>query len=378
VLFHPRGEHGWHPNIFSARLNARGADKKLTARQYAAYFTHDRGNEECHLFNRGGRLFQEWLVDQYCRIEIQRLDYLRFNQKKIRAELYQGVVDAVEAGETTAGLIGRPFILPSSFVGGPRYMAQSFQDAMALVRKFGKPDLFITMTCNPKWIEISRELKEGETANDRPDLVARVFRIKLQALLDDLFKQHVFGKAQARIFVVEFQKRGLPHAHILLILTPENKPKTVDEIDSVVSAELPDPETHPRLFKAVTSFMLHGPCGDHNTSCPCMDDFGCSKGYPKTFHETTFVSHDGYPEYRRRADDRVFRKTPDGFSYDNSWVVPYNPYLLLKYNCHINVEVCTSIQAVKYLFKYVYKGHDRAAVQVGAYEWTLLHQCSAK
>jgi hypothetical protein len=46
-------------------------------------------------------------------------------------------------------------------------------------------------------------------------------------------------------------------------------------------------------------------------------------------------------------------------------VVPYNPYLSLFFNCHINVEVCSSIAIVKYLYKYVYKGHDRAQVDVG-------------
>lgn len=49
---------------------------------------------------------------------------------------------------------------------------------------------------------------------------------------------------------------------------------------------------------------------------------------------------------------------------DNRWVVPYNPYLLRMFNCHINVEVCSSIKAVKYLFKYIYKGHDRACVSI--------------
>ncbi len=46
-------------------------------------------------------------------------------------------------------------------------------------------------------------------------------------------------------------------------------------------------------------------------------------------------------------------------------MVPYNPYLSLLFNCHINVEVCTSVAAIKYLYKYVYKGHDRAQVDVG-------------
>lgn len=49
---------------------------------------------------------------------------------------------------------------------------------------------------------------------------------------------------------------------------------------------------------------------------------------------------------------------------DNRWVVPYNPYLCQKFDCHINVEVCATIKAVKYIYKYVYKGHDRAQVEV--------------
>ncbi len=52
------------------------------------------------------------------------------------------------------------------------------------------------------------------------------------------------------------------------------------------------------------------------------------------------------------------------FVFDNHWVVPYNPYLTMRYQCHINVEVCSSITVVKYLYKYVYKGHDRALAVV--------------
>ena len=53
-----------------------------------------------------------------------------------------------------------------------------------------------------------------------------------------------------------------------------------------------------------------------------------------------------------------------GIQLDNRWVVPYNPYLIIKYNCHINVEICSSITAIKYLFKNVYKGYDRATIEV--------------
>jgi hypothetical protein len=97
-------------------------------------------------------------------------------------------------------------------------MNQLYQDSMALVRKFRKPDLFITMTCNLNWLEILHELRPGEEANDRPDLTSRVFNMKFNALLKDLLHNGVLGTTVADIHVVEWQKRGLPHSHILIIL----------------------------------------------------------------------------------------------------------------------------------------------------------------
>jgi hypothetical protein len=81
-------------------------------------------------------------------------------------------------------------------------------DAMALVRKYGKPDIFLTMTCNPNWDEINRELYPGQTPQDRPDLVVRVFRAKLEELKDRLLQKDILGKVKAYVYVVEFQKRA--------------------------------------------------------------------------------------------------------------------------------------------------------------------------
>ena len=81
-------------------------------------------------------------------------------------------------------------------------------DAMAIVRTFGKPTLFVTITCNPKWPEITAALLPGQKPEDRPDLVARVFRLKLERIVSDLTKDGVFGKTCAHMRVIEFQKRG--------------------------------------------------------------------------------------------------------------------------------------------------------------------------
>jgi hypothetical protein len=154
-----------------------------------------------------GRLFQQYIVDCYASIEQDRLNWQRQNQESIRAELYQGLRDAVEAGETDAQKVGRRIVLSSSFIGGDRHMHQLFQDAMSIVGELGKPDLFITVTCNPNWKEIKDELLPGQTPADRPDLTARVFQLKLKSIVKDLYKNGILGKAIAHIHVIEFQKR---------------------------------------------------------------------------------------------------------------------------------------------------------------------------
>ena len=94
-----------------------------------------------------------------------------------------------------------------------------------------------------------------------------------------------------------------------------------------------------------------------------MRDGKCKWNYPKDYAEQTIYRKDGYPLYRRRRPPPSAAPHPH-VNHDNRWVVPYNPFLLGKYQCHLNVEVCTTIHAVKYLYKYVYKGHDRAALDL--------------
>ena len=154
------------------------------------------------------------------------------------------------------------------------------------------------------------------------DVVAWVFKLKLKSLLHDIYfgPKPVFGKMHALIYVVEWQKQGPPHAHILAIWDPANKPQSTDDYNLIVSAEIPDPNTHPQHHAIVTKFMMHKPCGTAN---------------PKS-----------------------------GVLLDNKNVVPYNTYLSKRYNIHINVEICSSIQSCKYLYKYVYKGPHMASVGV--------------
>ncbi|XP_022003565.1 uncharacterized protein LOC110901018 [Helianthus annuus] len=299
-----------------------------TMREFFSYIIQDRPNQFSLLLN-AQKLFQQFLVDAYTMIESARLAYIKSQKPKLRTQTFKNLNQSVESGESDESNCGKRILLPSSFTGGSRYMMQKYLDAMAICKAVGYPDLFITVTCNPNWPEIYRCLKDKRLdPQDRPDIISRLFKIKINHLIQDFKKHKFFGEIQASIYTIEFQKRGLPHAHICLFLSADSKFPTAKEIDLVISAEIPDKETDAELYELVKQFMIHGPCGTDNPHCPCMAKNKCSKKFPKKF------------------------------------VVPYNPMLLKKYQCHINVEWCNQTGSIKYLFKYINKGPDRVTASV--------------
>lgn len=245
-------------------------------------------------------------------------------------------------------------------------MAKLYQDNMAIVRKFGRPDLFITFTCNPNWKEIKDQLKGFQNASDRADIVVRVFNLKLKQLIDDICKIHLFGNVLAYVYVIEYQKRGLPHAHILITLSSADKLRNGD-IDNMVSAEIPCPLRSKNLYDVIMKHNIHNPCGSsHKANAVCLNpETGkCSKEFPKPFRSDTFSTSDGYPKYKRVDNTASNHVLNSNIRVHNGWVVPYNPFLSLKYDAHINVEICTSIKAIKYIHKYITKGQDCARIGV--------------
>ena len=223
-----------------------------------------------------GKLFQQYIVDAYTRTEASRVDWVMTNQTQLRVEKYQGLMDHINSEAERHNLApGTVVVLPSSFQGSPRNMHQNYQDAMAIVTKYGKPDLFITFTCNPTWKDIQNALFPGQKAQERPDIVDRVFKLHLDELLKDITKNHVLGVPVAYIYVIEFQKRGLPHCHLLLILANASKIRLPADIDDLICAEIPDPVATPMLHNVVKSTMVHGPCGALRQHSPCMKDGVC-------------------------------------------------------------------------------------------------------
>ena len=334
-----------------------------------------------HLFT-SGRMFQEYVIDAYTKHLDSTCSWASNNQatllSKVRSTTAQACAQAASTGDPLIGV--KRTILPKSVTGSPADYKERYQNALKLIQMQGKPDLFITMTCNPQWPEIQRELLPGECWENRMDLVARVFSMKRTNLIDAI-KAGAFGsKATAIVAVTEFQKKSLPHVHILVCLA--TKLTTVAQFDAVVCAEIPSADA-PELRALVLKHMIHSPC-EHDTSCPCRqgpsDDTGepvtqkCGKFFPKPWQKATESDPtDSYPAYQRTAvsDGGETGHTPGtrnrpGVPVDNSWVVPYNPALLAMFDCHINVEVTSSIDCVKYLYKYVYKGNDRVMYKLRA------------
>jgi len=221
------------------------------------------------------------------------------------------------------------------------------RDSLALAQHFGKPCLFLTFSANPRWIEILCELFPDQTPSDRPELVAWVFRQKSKVFVETMTKLRLFSRVVAHVHTIKFQKHGLPHMHILIFLALEDKILTTEDIDHVVSAVIPPREEDELLHETVVNCMLHGPCGLNHLDAPWMQNGACTKEFPKNFSPETVITPGAYPEYKRPQDGQTHVK--DFFTFDNSWVVPCNPVLSRLFNCHINVEVCTSIKAIKYI-----------------------------
>jgi hypothetical protein len=329
-LLFPNGTPGWGLKDTPDGKPARAVP--FTQRQWykGRLLTDNR-------FLQFGRLTCEYLCDMYSRIEEERLNYIYLSR-------------ANQAQPT--GNIN----LPASFLGSRKWTSEQTADALALARRYGHPSLFITMTCNPQWPEIQNRLRPSQTYNEVPLIVVRAFKVRLQRLIKILRKN--FGGSIYIIKIIEFQKRGLPHAHIVIkvrslvplhLRTLFNHPKLKDDIpvehiDKIISAELP---THnPALRRKIVRYMTHG--RDHLTreNSRCQKDGKCIYGFPHPLTSKTWVDEDGRVHYKRTSEE-------------DRWIAPHIPELVDELECHIFVDVVFTSSVFTYLYKYLYKGVDK-------------------
>lgn len=77
-----------------------------------------------------GRLFQQFVIDCYTMIEVQRMTFYKKNQDLFRSDILSGLEDVVYRGDIEPSSEGQRIILPSFFTGGTRYMFNSCQYAI--------------------------------------------------------------------------------------------------------------------------------------------------------------------------------------------------------------------------------------------------------
>lgn len=239
------------------------------------------------VFQLNSRVSQEWACTMYSRHEENTLYY-------IESQLQQRLASSRSVQESSDSLNPPGKLLPASFHGSPAKKKSDTEDALAIVNRMGKPHLFITVTCSTDWPEIIENLLPGQVATDRPDLCCRVFKLKMKQIMADLKGGKVFGPYPYSVGCIEFQERGLPHAHVCVRFKndgPDN------ELDKWVWAQLPSKNIAGGLLRErVLKYMIHRPCGGHNVNSPCMDTNrqtgrkSCNKHYPQPWRTSATIN----------------------------------------------------------------------------------------
>ncbi|KAK4299712.1 hypothetical protein Pmani_028028 [Petrolisthes manimaculis] len=167
-LIIPNGDIGYQYQLRAgARLYGRARKNKSLSpcMIYASLYMERK--DQFNYITKSRMLFQQYAVDNYVKVETARLAYIRLNQRELRKER-SDILLGDSVGDKSSS--GQRIIIPASFVGGPRYMKQRQQDALAFVSQYGSPDFFITFTFNPKWVEIgeamSKEKQEDYLSED--------------------------------------------------------------------------------------------------------------------------------------------------------------------------------------------------------------------
>lgn len=220
-LLHLRGDHAYHRGLHykctPTNANTCGI-RRVTARAYnnfqlyqrtetpGAAVTADRTTPLPQLF--GGKLYKQYLCESYL-IEVQANIEAQFGKPQMFGIAQQDVLD--DHGSDVGDVIAPTYMSPT-YVGSDKWYEHKCKDAIALQMAHGHPTYFITTTMDPNAAEVALLLEPGQTPNDRPEVLARVFKMRLAQLESDLLDTGILGKAVTYIRVVEYQKRGLPHA----------------------------------------------------------------------------------------------------------------------------------------------------------------------
>lgn len=187
----------------------------------------------------------------------------------------------------------------------------------------------------------------------------------------------ILREFKAHVRIIEFRKRGLPHAHCILFLAPQSKVALLqpNSSDALTSAEIPSTDNW-SLRQVILKHNIHCHCGKLNSSAVGMKDGPCTKRFPKKdLDETGDDDSPLYITYRRLVPNRIeemglrkYRKALGSLletQIGNSWDVPYSARLPTMSQCHLIVALCISrVGGFTYLFQCVYKVQDRGTMRL--------------
>jgi hypothetical protein len=396
----PKEETGWRYPVTKDESKLSVGDNTylgVSALEYGSFHLYDREGEENPLL-RYEHLSELYFITLAFRSFQQRIGFIERRQVNEHQGMSNAAPGVQSENQRTTNFATenqlrenaaipetqKNIILPAgTWERGNRAKQQLLNDSLSINARLGCPDYFITMTANPKWPEVVKNIGVGKRPATRNEVIHRVFNIKKTELVQMLYEKAYLGDALAIVCIVEYQRRGLPHMHCLLWVHEKNKPRTAEVLDQTVCAELPDPETQPLLYDLVSRYMMHMKC-DKIKRARCRHTVGnitkCRMGYPRSL--SNFSSVDGNQAYSqpKRPDNGRFcainpdkrikwegkgHRIEDHWDYkNNQYVVPYNPKLLCAMQAHINVEPVGSPNVIQYLTKYLFKSEDRATVSV--------------
>uniref|UniRef100_A0A8R1E586 Helitron helicase-like domain-containing protein n=1 Tax=Caenorhabditis japonica TaxID=281687 RepID=A0A8R1E586_CAEJA len=315
-----------------------GKRKFVSLAEYATFQRKHRPDQPSRFEGIAGKLGQLVACDDWHRVLVMRTKAVTEHRKEFPmrttrsklAELREKQVEEQFDGKKVLGML---VTLPSTFPGTSNYQRELMMGAVTMSAN-GK-----SMFCNDVLgAQRKNSANHGKMERDAGH----------------------FGKVVWWNYSIEFQARGMPHAHMMICL--ETAIEHAAQVDAICSGE------EVRYYELVKTMMTHFPC-EGKPAAYCNVDKKpswkrCCKGFPKEFTDEKILIENEYPRLKRTAD-RKFELMRNGQKVyaGSEYVVSHNPYLLLKYACHINVEVISTVKVIKYIFKYIHKGSDRVLLE---------------
>ncbi|KAL3096526.1 hypothetical protein niasHS_004186 [Heterodera schachtii] len=340
-----------------------------------------------HILSCGGGLGQRWVLDQAAKIDWQVATFLRRPDMDLRVStpknLLQYLVNQYNkqqarqnpnAQQRTVDDIGSVVRFNDNNVNCLQYWKKMYENCNTIFARCHNPKkarLFITFTNNREWPEFKANLyNNGQVFTDRFDLWMRVWISKIAEFREELYEKKFFGTILGSGESMEFQGRGGPHAHIVAQTDLDAVPDVIQQYIWAHIPLLPEKgddtpiaEMH-RKVRELMHFQLHR-CSE--SWCGTRDQYygRCKKGFPAPYSKCTILRPDRPALYYRPApQDGGANIEVNGLIYDNSHVVPYNPYVLLRYRVHHNVLFAYGNKAnIKYALKYPFKGPGHCYVE---------------